>query len=162
MARNDIGCRVADDACGVGLFGLDCRVACAPRNDKIVNVWGWVAFTPMRLINCLPMVMWCSTSIPSFLHGLHGESVGRLVFAQWSEEWEALTVKSLKITKGEEIFSTWYIPFIRSLLYIRICHCEEGLFETRRGNPGGVRVATRQIRFRWIAASLVFLTMTKL
>ena len=36
------------------------------------------------------------------------------------------------------------------------------LFETRRGNLGGVRVATRQIRFRWIAASLVFLTMTKL
>ena len=57
VARNDKGCRVAGDSCGVGRFGLDCRVACAPRNDKIVKVWGWVAFTPMRLINCLPMVM---------------------------------------------------------------------------------------------------------
>ena len=36
-------------------FGLDCRVACAPRNDKIVNVWGWGAFLPMRLVNCLPI-----------------------------------------------------------------------------------------------------------
>ena len=85
MARNDRGVGGVVRMQGGGSDWIDVSLA-LPRNDEIVNVGGWVAFAPMRLINCLPMVMWCSTSISSFLHGLHGESVGRLVLAQWSEE----------------------------------------------------------------------------